>query len=78
VNLRIQVTSYDTQCLMIAAGLGLGVMPLAVAQQQAAALGLSIIALTDAWAERDLLIAVRSLDALPVACRMLVAHLRGE
>ena len=77
VNLRIQVTSYDAQCLMIAAGLGLGVMPLAVAQQQAAARGLAIIALTDAWAERDLLLAVRSLDALPVACRMLVEHLRN-
>ncbi|HZZ13635.1 MAG TPA: LysR substrate-binding domain-containing protein [Paraburkholderia sp.] len=78
VNLRIQVTSYDAQCLMIAAGLGLGVMPLAVAQQQAASRGLAIVALTDAWAERDLLIAVRSLDALPVSCRLLIAHLRGE
>jgi DNA-binding transcriptional LysR family regulator len=77
VKLRIQVTSYDAQCLMIAAGLGLGVMPLAVAKQQAANLSLATVALSDAWAERDLLIAVRSLDALPVACRMLVAHLRG-
>ncbi len=78
VNLRIQVTSYDAQCLMIAAGLGLGVMPYAVAQQQAASLGLALVSLTDSWAERDLLLAVRSLDALPAACRMLVAHLRGE
>jgi DNA-binding transcriptional LysR family regulator len=77
VNLRIQVTSYDAQCLMIAAGLGLGVMPCAVARQQALKLGLSLVELTDAWAERDLLLAVRSLDALPVACQMLVAHLRG-
>lgn len=77
VNLRIQVTSYDAQCLMIAAGLGLGVMPHAVAQHQAASLGLSIVSLTDTWAERDLLVAVRSLDALPRACALLVAHLRG-
>ncbi|MGF6769894.1 DNA-binding transcriptional LysR family regulator [Paraburkholderia sp. GAS199] len=78
VNLRIQVTSYDAQCLMIAAGLGLGVMPQTVAQQQASTLGLTLVPLTDAWVDRDLLIAVRSLDALPVACRMLVTHLRGE
>lgn len=77
VHLRIQVTSYDAQCLMIAAGLGLGVMPRAIAQEQADKLGLSIVALTDSWAERELLLAVRSLEALPVACRMLVAHLRG-
>lgn len=78
VKLRIQVTSYDAQCLMIAAGLGLGVMPLAVAKHQAANLSLSIVALGDSWAERDLLIAVRSLEALPMTCRMLVAHLRGS
>lgn len=77
VSLRIQVSSYDAQCLMIAAGLGLGVMPFAVAQQQTSNLKLATVALDDVWAERDLLIAVRSLEALPVACRMLVAHLRG-
>ncbi|WP_345815825.1 LysR substrate-binding domain-containing protein [Paraburkholderia sp. PREW-6R] len=76
VNLRIQVTGYDAQCLMIAAGLGLGVMPHAVAQHQAQTLGLSVVSLTDAWAERELLLAVRSLAALPVACSLLVAHLR--
>lgn len=78
VNLRIQVTSYDAQCLMIAAGLGLGVMPYAVAKHQAASLGLLVVALTDAWAERDLLLAVRSIDSLPAACRLLLEHLRQK
>ncbi|MDE1182189.1 LysR substrate-binding domain-containing protein [Paraburkholderia sp.] len=77
VNVRIQVTSYDAQCLMIGAELGLGVMPDAVAQQHAHALRLGVVALTDDWAQRELLIGVRSLDALPEACRMLVAHLAG-
>jgi DNA-binding transcriptional LysR family regulator len=77
VNLRIQVTSYDAQCLMIGAGLGLGVMPQAVAQQHVGRLGLVTVELSDAWAERELLLGVRSLDALPAACRMLVAHLAG-
>jgi DNA-binding transcriptional LysR family regulator len=27
LKLRIQVTSYDALCLMVAAGLGMGVMP---------------------------------------------------
>ncbi|SAL30301.1 LysR family transcriptional regulator [Caballeronia arvi] len=71
VRVRIQVSSYDAQCLMIEAGLGLGVMPEAVARQHA----LAIVALTDAWATRELLIGVRSLDALPEACRKLVTHL---
>ncbi|GAB5097251.1 LysR family transcriptional regulator [Caballeronia sp. HLA56] len=75
VNVRIQVTGYDAQCLMIGAGLGLGVMPDAVARQHARSSGLCVVALTDKWAARELLIGMRSLDALPEACRKLVAHL---
>jgi DNA-binding transcriptional LysR family regulator len=75
VRVRIQVTSYDAQCLMIEAGLGLGVMPLAVARQHARTAELSVVALTDSWAARELLIGVRALDALPEACRKLVTHL---
>jgi DNA-binding transcriptional LysR family regulator len=75
VRVRIQVTSYDAQCLMIEAALGLGVMPLAVARQHARTAELGVIALTDTWAARELLIGVRSLDALPEACRKLVTHL---
>jgi DNA-binding transcriptional LysR family regulator len=71
VRVRIQVSSYDAQCMMVEAGLGLGVMPEAVARQHA----LGIVPLTDAWAARQLLIGVRSPDALPEACRKLVAHL---
>jgi hypothetical protein len=52
-------------------------MPLAVARQHARSAGLGVVALTDAWAERELLIGVRSLDALPEACRKLVTHLIG-
>ncbi len=77
VRVRIQVTSYDAQCLIIEAKLGLGAMPLAVVRQHACAAELSIVALTDAWAERELLIGVRALDALPEACRKLVTHLVG-
>jgi DNA-binding transcriptional LysR family regulator len=79
VRVRIQVTGYDAQCLMIEANLGLGVMPLAVARQHARSAPhsarLGIVTLTDAWATRELLIGVRSLDALPEACRKLVTHL---
>ncbi len=75
VRVRIQVSGYDAQCLMIEAGLGVGVMPQAVAQQHARSSRLGIVALTDAWAARELLIGVRSLAALPEACKRLVEHL---
>ncbi|CDY73611.1 FIG000557: hypothetical protein co-occurring with RecR [Caballeronia glathei] len=77
LRVRIQVTSYDAQALMIGAGLGVGVMPEAVARHQAVAQALGVVMLDEAWAERDLLIAVRSSQALTAACRMLVEHLRA-
>ena len=75
VNLRIQVTSYDALCLMVAAGLGIGILPHAVAAQHATRLDLHTVALSDAWAQRELRICVRSFDALPAAGKLLVTHL---
>jgi DNA-binding transcriptional LysR family regulator len=75
LRLRIQVTSYDALCLMIAAGLGIGIMPHAVATQHTARLALHTIALHDAWALRELRIGVRDFEALPAAGKLLVRHL---
>ena len=76
VRLAIQVTSYDALCVMVGAGLGIGLLPEALARLHARMLGIRAIRLTDAWAERELRICVRAFDALPVAARLLVCHLR--
>jgi DNA-binding transcriptional LysR family regulator len=75
LRLRIQVTSYDALARMVEAGLGIGVMPQAVAQPLAKSLGIVAVALKDGWAARQLSICVRSYDALPVAARLLVDSL---
>jgi DNA-binding transcriptional LysR family regulator len=77
LRVRIQVTSYDALARMVEAGLGIGVMPKGVAAPLARSLGVSVVALTDAWAKRQLSICVRSYEALPVAARLLVDSLRA-
>tara|TARA_B100001079_G_C16400669_1_gene511209 strand:- start:1639 stop:2532 length:894 start_codon:yes stop_codon:yes gene_type:complete len=77
LRMRIQVRSFEGICRMIASRLGIGVLPEAAVTGHLHPLGLARIPLTDAWARRDLRIAVRDMDALPVLAREMVAHLRA-
>lgn len=78
LRLRIQVTSYDALCLMVNSGLGIAMLPLAVARHHAKNLDIHIISLDEPWARRELRICVRSYEALPVAAKLLVSHLRSH
>ena len=62
-------------CHMIAAGRGIGVVPLAACQAQAHALGLKVLRLEDARETRQLLIATSPGSALSPAASLLVAPL---
>ncbi len=75
LRLRIHVRSFDAMCQMVAAGLGIAVLPVAAAQPLCQALGLRLIELTDPWVERDLLLGVRDLGALARPVRSLLDHL---
>lgn len=75
LNLRIQVTSFDAVCAMVAAGLGVGIMPRAAATPYIDSLGLKSIGLRDLWAKRKLYLCVRSKESLSAAASELVSHL---
>jgi DNA-binding transcriptional LysR family regulator len=75
LRVRIHVRSFDAMCQMVAAGLGLAVLPEAAVQPHLASMGLVRLELTDAWAERELLIGARDLQALPRPARRLFDHL---
>jgi DNA-binding transcriptional LysR family regulator len=77
LKLRIQVRSFDAMCLMVAAGLGIAVLPDAAVRPHLRSMGLRKIALSEDWAERQLLICARDLGALPKPARLLVNHLIG-
>jgi len=78
LNLRIQVTSFDAVCAMVAAGLGVGIMPRAAATPYIDSLGLKSIALRDDWAKRKLFLCIRSRESLSSAAREFVNHLTSR
>lgn len=77
-KLRIQVNSFDALCLMVEAGLGIGIVPKGAAKPYFKGLRIRSIALDEPWAQRELKLCVRSLEALPAAAQLLVAHLQGK
>ena len=75
LRLRIQVSGYDAMSLMVAAGMGIGVLPRLSARLYLSALNVRAVTLDEPWAHRQLVVCVRSLDALSPAARSLVDHL---
>lgn len=76
LKLRIQVTGYDALCLMVAAGLGVGVMPRGSAALYSGTLAIRTVTLAEPWAQRRLVLCVRSYESLSSVSRLLVDHLR--
>lgn len=75
LRLRIQVGGYDAMSLMVAARMGIGVLPRASARLYLPTLGIRAVALDEPWAHRQLVVCVRTMQALSPAGRMLVEHL---
>ncbi len=78
LHIRIRVTSFDAVCAMVAAGLGISIIPKAAAAPYVSQLRLRAIALTNSWAKRQLLICTRTNEALPGAAQRLLDHLMGQ
>ena len=73
---RIQVSSLDAACRIVAAGLGLAVMPREAVG--AAAQGLVLLPLAEPWAERRFVVCSRPETTLSATARLLVEHLRTK
>jgi DNA-binding transcriptional LysR family regulator len=72
---RIQVGSFEAICLMIEAGVGVGVLPASSARRLSRALRITTVPLADTWAERELKIIARSREQLPASARELFDYL---
>lgn len=75
ISLRIQLGSFDAVCRMVAAGVGLAIVPLTCAQRFAGPLGLKLIPLEDAWARRDIRLVKRAGRDLPQFGELLIRYL---
>ena len=75
VPYRTVVSTFDAALRVVAANLGVGVVPLAIAARSPVGVDLQLIPIADAWAERGFVLCFRSLEALPAATRTLADHL---
>lgn len=77
LRLRVQLRSFDAVCRLVECKVGIGIVPDTTARRVARTMAIATVALTDAWAVRELTICVRNLGELPPYARELVAHLRA-
>lgn len=73
---RIQVSSFESVCRMVEAGVGVGVIPESAALRHQQMLNISVRQLDEAWAVRERSIVVREFDALPGCVKGLISLLR--
>ncbi|MDN3919185.1 LysR substrate-binding domain-containing protein [Roseateles violae] len=78
LKIRIHVRSFDAMCQMVAAGMGVAVLPRDAIQAQLRVLPLRQIELEDDWASRRLLIGLRDAAAVPRHVRLLIEHLSRQ
>ncbi|KDB50307.1 transcription regulator protein [Sphaerotilus natans subsp. natans DSM 6575] len=72
---RMQVRGFDAIAQLVEAGLGIALMPSAVAQRLARLFRLEIVALDEPWARRDYRVGVRAQEVLPAVVRRFVEFL---
>lgn len=72
---RLQVSSLDAACRLVAAGLGLAILPLEAADAQARAAGLAMRPLHESWARRRFVVCARATLTSPA--RLLLGHLEA-
>jgi DNA-binding transcriptional LysR family regulator len=77
LHVRARLRDFDAICRLVAADVGLAVVPEAAARRCARTMPIVIVRIRDAWANRRLVICSRSFKALPRPAKLLVEHLRA-
>ena len=75
---RLQVRGFDAIAQLVEAGLGVAVLPAAVAHRFAQIFRVRVLTLDEAWAEREYRLGVRTQEVLPTVVQRFVAALCGQ
>ena len=76
LRFRARLRDFDAVCQMVAAGVGIAVVPEAAARRCARSMPIMMIKIRDPWANRRLAICARSFKTLPRPAKQLVEFLR--
>ena len=76
LRFRARMRDFDAICRMVAADVGVAVMPETAAKRCARAMPITMIRIRDSWANRKLTICARSFKALPRPAKQLAEFLR--
>jgi DNA-binding transcriptional LysR family regulator len=77
LRFRARLRDFDAICQMVAAGVGIAVVPEAAARRCARSMPIMMIRIRDPWASRRLAICARSFKTLPRPAKQLVEYLRA-
>lgn len=77
-RVRIRVGSFDAVFRMVAARMGVGIVPREIAEGRVDPSVVALRPLAEPWAQRLLVLGVRDFAALPPQAKMLVSHLCGS
>ena len=75
-RVRARLRDFDAICQMVAADVGIAVVPEAAARRCAQSMAISIVRIRDSWANRRLVICARNFRTLPRPAKQLVEYLR--
>jgi len=78
LTFRARLKDFDAVCQMVAAGIGVAVVPEAAGKRFARAMKIRTVRLSDPWATRQLAICARDLKSLARPAQQLFEHLRRE
>lgn len=76
LRFRARLRDFDAICQMVAADVGVAVMPEAAAKRCARSMPITMIKIRDPWANRKLAICARNFKSLPRPAKQLVDYLR--
>lgn len=77
LRFRARLNNFDAIGEMVAAGIGVAVMPEVAAKRCARTMKINVVRIKDPWANRRLAICARSFKSLPRPAKQLADHLRA-
>ena len=75
MSYRVIVSNFDAAFRVVAANLGISVIPVEVGASYASLLGIRVIPLTDSWAQRSFAVCFQRFESLQPAAQRMVDHL---